>query len=419
MAEYRLENLIHPPMVFTRQSLEQRKETYGLNNLSRMELFLWDLELFVHIQRIFGERVVLKGGAAVQFYLPIENQRTSVDIDIIFQGSKQEMDEALITISREFKGENGLFTYEDHKPKTPKTKLPLHTYNFYIPSICNGNELYTNPEGVQKDRQRLKIDMMLSEKRPQISMRTGENIFAVSSKEKFNILPLNALFADKLTTLGPNSIGIQNARVDEQTKQMYDLSMLLKYHSHAMDMQAIGAFYWERAKQECECRGIPFHQSDIATDVHEQLAQWRYMDVFQNKELKKYVNDFKGLYLYKMVDFLPADASIAASQIYFFYRLLIMKSTNLELIRRAFQTAELLRLNRFTGQIKGQVERAIKENLLKHFECPDIKQNILKGKSLVRLYWALVSPNNVMQMAELVNAELDKHQRDSSMDSTA
>lgn len=42
---------------------------------------VWDLELFLQIQAILGERVVLKGGAATQFYLPKEAQRTSVDID--------------------------------------------------------------------------------------------------------------------------------------------------------------------------------------------------------------------------------------------------------------------------------------------------------------------------------------------------
>ena len=53
--------------------------------VAMMELFLWDLELFLQIQKRLGEHIVLKGGAATQFYLPIEAQRTSVDILMILR----------------------------------------------------------------------------------------------------------------------------------------------------------------------------------------------------------------------------------------------------------------------------------------------------------------------------------------------
>lgn len=40
-----------------------------------MELFLWNLEIFLQIQDILKDRVVLRGGAAVQFYLPVEYKK--------------------------------------------------------------------------------------------------------------------------------------------------------------------------------------------------------------------------------------------------------------------------------------------------------------------------------------------------------
>jgi len=66
-----------------RETLEARMQTVGVKNIARMELFLWDLEIFLQLQNILGDKLALKGGAAVQFYLPIHEQRTSVDIDML------------------------------------------------------------------------------------------------------------------------------------------------------------------------------------------------------------------------------------------------------------------------------------------------------------------------------------------------
>ena len=66
---------VHDGEAFTRETLTTRMNEYGFKNMGRLELFLWDLEMFLQIQNILGERIVLKGGAAVQFYLPMEVQR--------------------------------------------------------------------------------------------------------------------------------------------------------------------------------------------------------------------------------------------------------------------------------------------------------------------------------------------------------
>lgn len=91
--------LFHDKTAFERECLQQRMELYGFKNMARMELFLWDLELFLQIQKRLGEHIVLKGGAATQFYLPIEAQRTSVDIDMIFCGTDEAEKNALDDIT--------------------------------------------------------------------------------------------------------------------------------------------------------------------------------------------------------------------------------------------------------------------------------------------------------------------------------
>ena len=53
--------LIHDESAFLCETLEARMQDYGFKNMGRMELFLWDLELFLQIQGRFGDRVGTKG----------------------------------------------------------------------------------------------------------------------------------------------------------------------------------------------------------------------------------------------------------------------------------------------------------------------------------------------------------------------
>ena len=115
---------IHEETAFQRETLELRMKDYGFRNMARMELFLWDLELFLQIQARLGERIVLKGGAATQFYLPKEAQRTSVDIDMLFNGREEEIDDTLKQIENALgKDEENLFHFRKHVPKKPKYYL--------------------------------------------------------------------------------------------------------------------------------------------------------------------------------------------------------------------------------------------------------------------------------------------------------
>ena len=51
--------LFHEETAFQRETFEARMLDYGFKNIGRMELFLWDLELFLQIQHRLGDRVVL------------------------------------------------------------------------------------------------------------------------------------------------------------------------------------------------------------------------------------------------------------------------------------------------------------------------------------------------------------------------
>ena len=240
--------LFHEEKDFSRETFAARMEEFGFKNMARMELFLWDLELFLQIQNILGDRIVLKGGAATQFYLPREVQRTSVDIDMLFWGTEQECRETLDKIENLLKNGEGLFIFRKHIPKVPKTDLPLCTYYVDIPSVLTGTERNVKEEKLP--HQELKIEFILQPEKWEFERRIGENIFAVNSKWEYQLLPLSHLFADKLTTLGCDTIGVQNDRMDEQVKQFYDILMLTRYCLPELQCAIVREKYLKRAEEE-------------------------------------------------------------------------------------------------------------------------------------------------------------------------
>lgn len=196
--------LYHDKTAFEREYLQQRMDQYGFKNMSRMELFLWDLELFLQIQKRLGEHIVLKGGAATQFYLPIEAQRTSVDIDMIFCGTDEAVKDTLDDIKRQLKDNSEFFDFYEHIPKNPKTNLPMHTYFVDVPSVLSNKERNTSEGTI--DKQELKIEFIMETEDWEYTRKTGENIFAVQSEFEYQLLPVSHLFADKFTTIGCNTI---------------------------------------------------------------------------------------------------------------------------------------------------------------------------------------------------------------------
>ena len=322
--------LFHKEEAFQRETFQKRMEEFGFKNMARMELFLWDLELFLHIQKILGDKIILKGGAATQFYLPRDAQRTSVDIDMLFFGTEEEIKKTLRKIEEYLGTEDELFYFHKHSPKNPKTNLPLHTYYTKVPSVLSNAERNMERESIPY--QELKIEFILQPEKWEYERRTGENIFAVNSSWNYQILPLNYLFADKLTTLGCNTIGVQNERLDEQVKQFYDIMMLSRNCISEMQCSVVKEKYLKRAEQEWNTRkitlgstleGRDYEPKYIVKDVEKQLLRYQQADSGEDAELKKFINDFHSLYLNRKVQYDPKTVACGASLVRLMYELMI------------------------------------------------------------------------------------------------
>lgn len=216
------ENLILEKEVFVRSQIEKRMTDGGFNSLSKFELFIWDLEMFLHLQKKLGDKIILKGGAATQFYIPVTAQRTSIDIDMICFATREEVRNAISEIETEFNGEGEYCKFRIYEPQNPKLGLDaLETYFETVPSVCDDKELFTT-----KGKQEVKIEFMFSNHEYAINKIKQPELFALETEKTFNVLAFESLFADKLTTLGPKTIGISDERGDEQFKQIYDVITL-------------------------------------------------------------------------------------------------------------------------------------------------------------------------------------------------
>jgi hypothetical protein len=376
-------------------------EMYGFKNMSRMELFLWDLELFLQIQKRLGEHIVLKGGAATQFYLPIEAQRTSVDIDMIYCGTDEAVKNTLDDITKELNGSSEFFQFHEHIPKNPKTNLPLHTYHVDVPSVLNYKE--RNAEESAVNKQELKIEFIMETEYWEYTRKTGNDIFAVQSEFEYQLLPVSHLFADKFTTIGCNTIGVQNDRMDEQVKQFYDVVMLTIYQLDELDIKEVRKKYLKRAEKEWHDRkGTEYDLQEIIADVRKQLYRYSMVDSGEDAELKKYINDFKALYLNGKIEFSPQLVACKASLVRLMYEALL-EADDWDSVKKALSIEKMLDLDQHKGKEKGTKVREIREMLIREFASYSaLPANVLKGKNLKRILWAVVDKDNLEEIQEKV-----------------
>ena len=401
--------LFHKEEAFQRETFQKRMEEFGFKNMARMELFLWDLELFLHIQKILGDKIILKGGAATQFYLPRDAQRTSVDIDMLFFGTEEEIKKTLRKIEEYLGTEDELFYFHKHSPKNPKTNLPLHTYYTKVPSVLSNAERNMERESIPY--QELKIEFILQPEKWEYERRTGENIFAVNSSWNYQILPLNYLFADNLTTLGCNTIGVQNERLDEQVKQFYDIMMLSRNCISEMQCSVVKEKYLKRAEQEWNTRkitlgstleGRDYEPKYIVKDVEKQLLRYQQADSGEDAELKKFINDFHSLYLNRKVQYDPKTVACGASLVRLMYELMI-SGMGWDKVKQALEIEKKLGMEHLSGPEKGQKIRKLRNQFIQEFGKDSvIPASTLKGKDLKRVFWAVVNIDNLNKIEGMI-----------------
>ena len=73
-------------------------------------------------------------------------------------------------------------------------------------------------------------------------------------------------------------------------------------------------------------------------------------------------------------------------------------------IQKALQIAERLELRDMSGKEKGLMVRQIRETLISEFESySPIPAKILKGKNIVRIFWAVADVDNLDEIAAVLD----------------
>ena len=126
------------------------------------------------------------------------------------------------------------------------------------------------------------------------------------------------------------------------------------------------------------------------------------VDSGEDTELKKYINDFKALYLNSKVEFNPQFVACGAALVRLMYEA-ILEGKNWNLVKKALAIEELLELNQYEGKVKGSKTKEIRQMLIQEFASYSaIPANILKGKNLKRIFWAIVDKDNLEEVRDRV-----------------
>ncbi len=270
-------------------------------------------------------------------------------------------------------------------------------------SVCFDNELIKN-----NGKQEIKVEFISYPFNIEISKLTGREIFAVDTVNNvYNVLSINNLFADKLTTIGPNTIGIQFDRFDELVKQLFDIHALLRFNIDTMDFDIIRTKYIERAKNETTSRGIQFNQYQIIEDALSLLRRVTKIDEGDDEELKKYINDFQSSYTGKKGRKPNSEWAIAGEQIKYIIEAVFTYNMNKEKILKAFILDNLLLFKDISGKEKGDKIVNLKECLInRYYSCSSMNIKVLRGKSLNRIFWSILNPLTIEELDEFIKENI-------------
>lgn len=284
---YKLDKLVHSEEHFAEEYLKSRQKEYGFTQLTKVKTFLWDFELLAQLQRKLGSKVVLKGGAAAQLFFPPEKQRTSVDIDVIYSGNEDEMQQVLDSIHSDFGEDDVFFKFTKYIPKRPTKILPLQTFYVAVPGVL----------GEETNQINIKLDFhMIRDTKVKVIDLKGAVALGVPLAFAPRCLTVESLVGDKLLTLARGSVGIPPGREADIPKQLYDLNALTslqRFENLAHLWLASGEFL----QLEILNTGQAIDERTVYSQIVDTLR--RYSTVAGNEpdsEALKVLKEFRGNY---------------------------------------------------------------------------------------------------------------------------
>jgi hypothetical protein len=383
-------NLIHDEAAFAKDTILKRSEQYGFSGTIAVEMFLWDIELAAQLQRI-DARLILKGGAAAQLFLPLEKQRGSVDIDMTVTASVT-VAEVADSVGKVEKAIPSLH-FKPYAPAAPNLKLPLVTYFVDVPSAFQ-------PRG--RKNLEIKADILLENAGlPTVEIRNAET-FALQVR-RISTPTLGSCIGDKLLTLAKASIGM--TKEEDYPKQMYDVD-LLSLGISAPVFADIADAVAKLTPIEASYRGLKTRATEAIRDVQSLTSSYATIDTsIALDDNKKSIRDFQQFLVNQDQRLAMYGWASRALRIRFLARLVDM------MLSQAIDTSEAAkRLNRADDLVKSL-------DLIPSSDIQQVRKDIigtfltkvryfkeLKAKPLSRVFWEAATPDNLDEVASLLNS---------------
>ena len=247
---------LHFQSYLNKQSIEEIRQAHGFRDSLPLEKFIMDFEVLTHIQQVLPDCVV-KGGMATPFHLNDKRlRRLSVDIDLVTASSRDQVIQAMRTVSSKLAGVVKIG--DPHVPRNrPDKELPLLTY-------------YCDYQSSIDDNPEIKIEIFYGNDMKIQSKKIDSDIEIIGILINFPlfIYEHGSLIGDKLTTLPFNTIGIDSNREIDVPKQIYDIATLLKSLPNPVPMRMIIDTFEKISKTEISYfKGTKPSVEDVLKDL--------------------------------------------------------------------------------------------------------------------------------------------------------
>jgi hypothetical protein len=366
----------------------RRARKYEFPNPLAVEIFLWDCELAAQLQDACSD-IVLKGGAAAQLYLPLEQQRGSIDIDVTTPRKKSDVGEFVQKVSESLEKS---VKFRLHKPKKPIPKLPLVTYFAKMPTKLD----------LARKELEIKIDISLEGPNlPSIVLKNVET-FAVDVK-RMKCLTAGTLIGDKLLTLAKGSVGMELE--GDYPKQIYDIDALLETGKISKKFVNEMSTSVETLTQlEASYRNINTTPSDALGDVIKTMDEYSMVDTSGgSSSIKKNIEGFQQFFVNKN-ERKPLFGWSSKSLKIRFLAMLVREQIENRLKESEVANSIIVSHNIVQGldKISGPDVIELRKKLLSLAETKIEYFKEMKGKPLDRVFWQIVTPRNLLDVQSLI-----------------
>jgi hypothetical protein len=236
-------------------------------------------------------------------------------------------------------------------------------------------------------------------------------LFALETDKAYQVMPIDALVGDKLTTLAVNTVGIPPERADEYVKQVYDLDSLIEFNWEHVDFDQMTGHLIHWSELEAKDRGILFDMGAILSDMTDQMDALSAIDFEKDDRLRKLINDFQSLYLRKSARKTMGEWAMVGARLRFLTRCLNEGARGKEKMGHLKAMESKLRFDDLQGERRGVAIRLFRERFAGQFaQSCKWPARTLKGKSPARILLAVASPDNIEEVRSWIEDYFEPEQ---------